>query len=374
MPFDRPGRRHPLAWAPQLDGLRAVAVAAVAWSHWAPQRQFGLPWASGVDLFFVLSGFLITDILLRLRDAPDVGRALRAFYIRRALRILPAFYLTLALTAWFNVPGVRATWPWHAAYLSNVTLFFHKSGVSHFWSLAVEEQFYFVWPWIILLVPRQWLARVCVGAVLLSPLVRVLTLGFGWSGLLIALPTGHFDSLGIGALLSVEASGFTPAWPPHTVRRLCTRVGVPLWLAGVALTVSGGSLPPVVWDTVFPFAQALTYAAIVSRAAAGFRGIVGRVLEARLMTGVGRISYGVYLVHLFVPGIVRTLLSAIGVATLSLRAWELQPLHALVTIGLGALSWQLMEGPINGLKRRFPYFPARNLELRPAIAASPRPQ
>ena len=98
-------------YRPQLDGLRAVAVAAVAWSHWERSLQFGIPFGAGVHLFFVLSGFLITGILLAVRGQADRAGAIRAFYLRRALRIFPAFYATLALAWWAGVPPVRTALP-----------------------------------------------------------------------------------------------------------------------------------------------------------------------------------------------------------------------------------------------------------------------
>ena len=152
-------------YRPQLDGLRAVAVLAVAWSHWERPYQFGIPFGAGVHLFYVLSGFLITGILLEVRQQHQRGAALRTFYIRRALRIFPAFYLTLAFAWWAEVPPLRETLAWHATYLSNAQIVLTETwpgAISHFWSLAVEEQFYLLWPWLIVFVPERLLLRVVV--------------------------------------------------------------------------------------------------------------------------------------------------------------------------------------------------------------------
>ena len=92
------------SYSPQLDGLRALAVAAVAWSHWERPYQLGIPFGAGVHLFYVLSGFLITRILLDVREQTDRVAGLRAFYARRALRIFPAFYLHWR-------PEEAGTWP-----------------------------------------------------------------------------------------------------------------------------------------------------------------------------------------------------------------------------------------------------------------------
>lgn len=147
------------AYFPQLDALRFFAVAGVAWSHWLPESTFGLPVQTGVQLFFVLSGFLITGILLDLKPASLTPTAdsrphlLRIFYLRRVIRIFPLFYLTVLFAAWFNISHTRTDYLWHLSYLSN-TYFIQMQGwprgIAHFWSLAVEEQFYLFWPLLVL--------------------------------------------------------------------------------------------------------------------------------------------------------------------------------------------------------------------------------
>src|SRR5215471_9719868 len=117
-----------LKYMRQLDGLRAIAVLAVLWTHYLPQEYWlsGIYWGGvGVRLFFVLSGFLITGILLKSRQYITQGKqcslvAIRQFYIRRFLRIFPLYYVILALTAIMAIPPVRETIAWHIAYLSNV--------------------------------------------------------------------------------------------------------------------------------------------------------------------------------------------------------------------------------------------------------------
>ena len=117
-------------YMPQLDALRAIAVGAVILHHFLPLGRF-IPYDFvtfgdlGVRLFFVLSGFLITGILLKCKSKVDLGDEspsfeLRQFYVRRFLRIFPVYYLTLAIVAILNVPTVRTTFFWHLSYLSNV--------------------------------------------------------------------------------------------------------------------------------------------------------------------------------------------------------------------------------------------------------------
>jgi peptidoglycan/LPS O-acetylase OafA/YrhL len=199
-------RRH--KYMPQLDGLRALAVALVAYSHWIPlkyQTFFGFGIA-GVQLFFVLSGFLITGILLRCRELPERRNALRSFYARRFLRIFPLYYATLAACYVLGVNSARSSIFWHLAYLSNF-YFFNLGGwegpLSHFWSLAVEEQFYLIWPAIVLFVPQRYLAASIVGLWLSGVASRaVLPALLPETRLIIALPNMNFDALGLGAILA----------------------------------------------------------------------------------------------------------------------------------------------------------------------------
>src|SRR5438045_1535479 len=145
---------------PALDGLRAVAVAAVLFAHFNP-KSWSHPLVRlghvGVILFFVLSGFLISGILLGSRDDIDDGAVrrsacLRIFYVRRALRIFPIYYLTLFAVTLAGYQPVRERLGWLLSYTENVCAVFFGADfmyAEHFWSLCVEEQFYLVWPAII---------------------------------------------------------------------------------------------------------------------------------------------------------------------------------------------------------------------------------
>ena len=157
-----------LGYLPQLDTLRAFAVLLVVWHHWFGPRELGLG-PMGVWIFFVISGFLITRILLSSKGAtPRENRsALVRFYVRRFLRIFPLYYFVL-LVALFTSAAFRADWRWYVSYLQNFLMMraseeAHLFGV-HFWTLAVEEQFYLCWPWIVLFVPRFVLGPVIAGA------------------------------------------------------------------------------------------------------------------------------------------------------------------------------------------------------------------
>ena len=179
-------------YMPQLDGLRAFAVGAVLIRHFFyPERIGGVDFALlAVWLFFVLSGFLITGILLRSRDQVEYHGhqrylELRQFYIRRFLRIFPLYYLVLSIAALLDLSDVRDTIFWHLAYASNYLFAIqgqYGSVTGHLWSLAVEEQFYLLWPALILFAPRRFLLKVIITAIAVGPTFRLFGhfLDFNW--------------------------------------------------------------------------------------------------------------------------------------------------------------------------------------------------
>jgi peptidoglycan/LPS O-acetylase OafA/YrhL len=342
-----------LPYLPQLDGLRAVAVAAVAWSHWERPYQFGMPFGAGVHLFYVLSGFLITTILLGSRESADRGAALGVFYVRRALRIFPAFYLTLAFAWWADVPPVRDTLWWHAFYASNVQVVLTgewPGAISHFWSLAVEEQFYLVWPWLIVFAPRRLLVPAVVAAIVAAPLFRASLAALGYRETLLGVLTpGSFDSLGVGALLAVARRDPTTlgGWLDGTKLGKLTVLAGAGWIALLVREATGHALPlPLM--AIKQTLQAVVFGWMVVGAAQGFTGVVGRVLSAGPVVYVGRISYGVYLAH----GFAGAMLAAAGISSAAIpEPWRFLVLSG-VTLGTAALSWHLVERPITALKSR----------------------
>src|SRR6185312_3866448 len=193
-----------LHYMPQLDSLRAAAVTVVMLWHFTsrdtPAREFAVN--SGVRLFFVLSGFLITSLLLNARDRRrtglTAGAAATNFYIRRALRIFPVYYGTLIVAAALGVKAVTESFWWFATYLADIRLAATgaTTSVSHLWSLAVEEQFYLVWPWVVLTASTRQLRRVCVIVIVAAPLFRMLTVLVGYPRFGDLLMFGQLDALG----------------------------------------------------------------------------------------------------------------------------------------------------------------------------------
>jgi len=167
-------------------------------------------WGSAVTLFFVVSGFLITGILLRCRDTinstkQSAGFTLRRFYIRRFIRISPIYYLTLAVTA-IGFEQVRDVFFLHLTYTTNIMVLIRgewEQTSSHFWTLSMEEQFYLIYPFIILLLPTKYLLRAILITIILAPLSRFIGYGLGLNSVqLTVLLLASLDALGCGALLA----------------------------------------------------------------------------------------------------------------------------------------------------------------------------
>lgn len=356
----------------QLDGLRAAAVSMVLYAHFfaADDSHWG---HVGVRLFFVLSGFLITRLLLDARSAAqfEAATAVRSFYIRRALRIFPPYFGMLGLVWLVNLEGAREGWAWHALYLSNFWYALKDAWtpwvLCHTWSLSIEEQFYIVWPLLILLTPCRWIGRLCVGVITCSLAYRFYWPLTGEPSLARdLLPPASMDALAAGALLAVYRSTAT-TWP-----RWMTVSWLPLSILSLVL-LWGRSIPVgpvldwVVWIglEVLPL---VPLAMLVGSASAGFRGDFGRLLELPPLTALGRVSYGVYLFH---PVVLALVVKAQGWIPVNVSEQGVGRLvvAGAATLVVAAFSWLALEKPLNALKRHFPYLRANGRPSAPAASA-----
>jgi len=355
-PSAAPAARH----LPQLDGLRALAVLFVCWHHWMPRRYHaGINWgATGVDLFFVLSGFLITGILLACRrpieaGTQTVGFTAGRFYARRFLRIFPLYYAVLALASvalaletgilvslWtytFNLWGA-----WRGA-LSG-------TWISHFWSLAVEEQFYLVWPWVVLCVPRRALVPVVAATIAVGPLSRALLFAAGAPfDAMRMVTTSCLDLLAAGALgaVLVERDGLAQVLRGRFGRALGLGGGA-LFLWGLWIQRQGHADGATQLEVLVVYARWPFFTWLVLRAAQGFGGVLATLLESRPLAFVGKISYGVYVFHAFALALDR-----VGLA--GLHPLLRLPAYLAFTLVVSWLSWTFFESRLNALKDRFPY-------------------
>jgi peptidoglycan/LPS O-acetylase OafA/YrhL len=285
-------------YIPELEGLRGIAVLGVVFYHCHPRLAgtwlYGAAlwgWA-GVNLFFVLSGFLITSILLETRDRPHY---FRNFYARRVLRIWPVYVLVLAVVyaeaPWFiglTIAQAVKTAPW-LAYIFFVQNLFHialPNALTQTWSLAIEEQYYFVWAPLVRFLRRPWmLSALLLAAFSSSPLF----VHRPW-----ITPTHtliHLDGIALGSLLAIGIHVLPVS------RRAWLGMGLGALVLGMAAaaTIAAGT-------RFLDDALAVGFAGVVLAALAstGARNPVNAALRRGPLAFYGRISYGLYMIHIAV--------------------------------------------------------------------------
>jgi peptidoglycan/LPS O-acetylase OafA/YrhL len=364
---------------PGLDGLRAIAFFLVFLFH---ANTLDVGWV-GVVLFFVLSGFLITGILIEMKEKLPSKVYFIKFYGRRFLRIFPLYYfylfVMLAITFGLYSAGYRQNRmleyfeqvPYALAYVYN---FFTGSAlykgpsyfINHFWSLSVEEQFYIFWPMLILLTPKTAYKKLFIASIVLGPVFR-----FGLSYLynhhtfsflgsnpaagIYTLPFSHLDAFGFGAyisqyrlpkarqqfwvlLLALPVIGFATQYLATGDFGSLSGIGFPFPIANGYKQIWGYSL--------------LNYFFAVTIYAVAREGLFNRFLELSWMKYLGKISYGLYVYHFslfFFAGRLQDFLPLT-----SDQALVLTPILALAgTILLASLSYKYIEKPILDLKDRF---------------------
>lgn len=366
---------------PALDGLRGIAILLVLLHHFTilEPATSGDAWLAyvarigwvGVDLFFVLSGFLITGILI---DARDSDRYFTSFYARRTLRIFPLYYLVTFLSLvvlphfpfWFDLlagPGAPREQLPYWLYLTNFAVaarerFMH--GVLDIsWSLAIEEQFYLVWPAVVWFCPPRALGWLCAGLIGLATLGRLAALGSGTAPIAVyVLPFFRADALATGALLAwlarrgsldgLHASGPWAFWVgAGGVVAVCWLDGDSWWW-GEAMQRAGYSLVALA-------AAGALIAALNRRTGARWP----RLLAAGWLRAFGKYSYALYLFHLPVLRVVREFVFGPDSFDTFGAAWLGQIVFyvaaTLPAMALAWLSWHLVERRVLRAKAWFPY-------------------
>ena len=346
-----------------LDGLRAVAVLGVLFFHLdLPGAQLG--WA-GVELFYVLSGFLITRILLDLRTQPAY---LRTFYFRRALRILPIYFLVIAVTSLLALatdrPESLATLPYYLLYLQNYypqIASLNSEGIpltNHTWTLAVEEQFYWLWPIVVLVATGRRLRAVLLFMFIAAPAARLgllLWTGNPFAG--IASLVAQIDALAAGAFLATVRV-------PTAAKGLFARRGAVSAAAGVILLfllVDASGLAafaePTQWairpvNVLVLSGMALLFGGVTAVTLAGVRPVTA-VLAFPPLAHLGRISYGLYLYYplaIFFATVVADAISPDRSRTE--RGLVLTAGAVLLNYVLALGSWRYLERPILRYRNR----------------------
>jgi peptidoglycan/LPS O-acetylase OafA/YrhL len=340
-------------YVPQLDGYRALAILLVLAMHfwrWPPGHPiltgiFGGGWI-GVDLFFVLSGYLITRILLRDKERPAYYRN---FYVRRALRIFPLGYAVMIFTLLVRplissdpdlLQSVRDS-AWYLFYASNIVLAmrgFHGTlGVT--WSLAVEEQFYLIWPALVRWLSVERMKALCIGIIVVAPVLRALVFPLlGWRWCFTFTPL-RADAFAWGAVIALGSVEFFKRFA-RLILALSLAITVPAlalglferelwWVSAVGYTITGMGAAAGLWLTL--------------QARRGW-------LAVAPLRYVGKVSYGIYLLHgTCAIAVSRFFPVEEGVW----QSIEFVVVGSAFSIGAATLSYRYFETPFLRLKDRF---------------------
>ncbi len=326
---------------PQIDGLRALAMLGVLYVHLFDENTMteGLR----VALFFTVSGFLITHILYSAKERGGQINILN-FYVRRALRLFPALAILVLVSSIFDIDGFRAEAGWHLLQLSNVRFAmiegFTPWVAGHLWSLNILEQFYLLWPLVILLLPLPGIYVVTLALIVALSFIRTNGRAMGLDGWSIELLlSGTPIAFGAFAYLLQRHEPVCPV--------LRSR-----W--SLAASVAVIFAPLFLWEgfhlsSSYRILSMPALGVIVVGAYQGYGGPVGWALGSRLSRYVSQISYAVFMYHLLVWWALRRVFPS-----LSERGLQTFLVVTAVTIFVAIASWFLVEKPVERLKSRFP--------------------
>jgi peptidoglycan/LPS O-acetylase OafA/YrhL len=355
------GGGHTMPRISQLDGLRGMAILLVFLYH--AFTVFSVGWC-GVDLFFVLSGYLITGVLLRLKEKAAVeGKSYwLSFYSRRAIRILPPYLAFLCIAGLLFRVSWTHVWYWYAFFGANFANALHRepSGVMvPLWSLGVEEQFYFVWPLILLLANRQTVKRIALVIMVAAPVLRaVCTPLFSSNAPIYCLTIFRADTLACGAFIAL-CEHENPAWP-----RLQRRLGLTCALVfGILFVALSGfrsfrlHADSVLFNSIGFSMIVLIFGGTLVYVLGATEGIIQSALAMKPLRYLGLISYTFYLYHVGVLDLVRGHVHSTTLSAL---------LAFAITGALAAASWKYFESPILHWRRSPAQIPRQVIGLAAA--------
>jgi len=288
---------------PELDGFRGLAVILVVVGH---VLLFSLGVHSllaslGVLLFFVLSGFLITGVLLN-EKAAHGQISLANFYLRRVLRLAPALFIFLAVVTALIYFGAIVDVPWYEVvfgllYVANIVG--HSWPLGHLWSLSLEEQFYAMWPWFVARMPTRRLLFAAAAIASAVALARMLTIWNGWfpynPGTVNRRPWFRIDSIMIGCWLCVATSD--DIWRARVSRIVTVISPTIVWIALMVWTVAAGRFAPAgrFFPTVYLTVQTVLCAMVLGQLILSPTPMLSLIFSNPILRDLGRISYGLYL-------------------------------------------------------------------------------
>ncbi|WP_162426423.1 acyltransferase family protein [Pontibacter pudoricolor] len=298
-----------LVYYKELDGVRGIAALMVMILHffgqrlyqssvWPPILKFSVLGQTGVDLFFVLSGFLITRILL---DTKQQEGYFKKFYMRRSIRIFPLYFGFLILTYFIlplftneNIPTLSSQ-IYHWLYLQNFAMTFQwiYTGPEHFWSLAVEEHFYLVWPLLVFLLNRRQLLIVILTIIGIALIVRIFLVSSGYEAYYLTF--ARMDVLSLGGLLAIaEHKNLLSRIKPIVVIALALTLSLPTIYLFLKFGGEGNSYIQIIKPLLIGlfFLLAVTYVVVEKESST-----IKILLNSTIFNYTGKISYGLYVYH-----------------------------------------------------------------------------
>ncbi|CAN5413216.1 acyltransferase [soil metagenome] len=343
-----------------FDTLRFIAAFLVVFYHWLKIYEYDEYinlGRIGVQIFFVLSGFLITSILLVDKEKSLLGKSLASFFIKRTFRIFPLYYLVIFLLIF--LPEIQKYLVWYLTYGVNFLLFFEGPQLNytlHFWTLAVEEQFYLIWPFIILLPPVKYIKNVIIGILALSIGCNVINwLVFDFRAT--TLMPVQMVALGAGALLAYYSRFDNEK--TNLLRKPWALLFVLFYFVYSALMVAPWSndFIELILTSVF---SVIVVANVLTLKEGTF---LYKVMTIRPIMFLGAISYGIYVYHLLIKVILSLSEHFAGKFHLSFLKPLIHPTiqnpylsfgyNFAVLIVVSTLSWYLFEKPFNKLGHKW---------------------
>lgn len=352
----------------QLDGLRALAVLAVMAAHWLPEWPFQKKIALGfwgVNLFFVLSGFLITEILMKKLAANESRKSiLKSFYINRTLRIFPIYYLVIVVATIFNLDDSRALLSYTFSYTLNV--YNAQTGdegyyLAHLWSLCVEEQFYLVWPFLLLLIKPLHHKKLIIAMLATAVIYRFAYCFF-------QNPHFHFydyrmlpsclDALGLGALLA-----YMKLYQKQALLNTLRLTYIPIAAFAIFLLANFTPLNQNILfsESFMRLCVSICCFFVIGKAVFEYKNWFGKFLSLKPVQYLGKISYGLYLYHLIISRFIVQWINGELVTNFpgflphkliyNLFLVDI-PIEFILTVTLATLSYRFFETPFLVLKER----------------------
>ncbi len=335
-------------------------MVAIAWDHWLPKswpRVF--PFEVFLFFFLVLTGYLITGSLLRERDRSETRggswkwQALKTYQIRRGLRILAPYYAAIALAWIVRAPDVTgASILWYLGHLSNIHMAFlgyWPSGTNHFWSLAIQQQFYLVWPFVIWFMPRRLLVASVVLCALMGPVTRWLHPCFeAWVAWPNLMTWACLDYFGIGGLLALAVHrGMSLESPGLRLLSGFALAGYLVFFIGHAM-----GFPTLGVRALQQTLLSIALCGLIAATSVGFSGVLGKILEHPVLQRIGQVSYGIYLFHNLAPLVTGKLMGFLwnGAFEDGVGALFRIAIFAAVTWGLTLASWRWIEQPLQEIR------------------------